>query len=508
MKDSAHTDLIFRLNPPKEVDDFRRRQFSGGSGGSLGDAASAKSKPVKAPSKQKDLLADLDDDDLFDNDSKGITLLDDDDDFSAAPVPEQAASSSAAAENSKLDEMVKYYYGSAVGMGYISGGGEKPNYIRIPATQVTEAVSGPFPRAAFRKFYQKNPATGYVISIVDCYGNETKTAVCPHCHTPVFTQAGLYETYVLPVIGVSQSGKSVLLAESFTPFMKKTARTMLPTGMFLQDTEMKQYIETISDDLKDSGEISATLGVQRLFSEMEGGNRKIAICTFDLPGEHIANEMYQEFREKELSNLLHRANGIIIIFCPEQVESITNYNLKTYKEDQADTASIKPLEDMIRLLVKDSDDAGVIKTKNIPIAILMTKLDLFRLGSGINAKIDTSKMDSDAKKMLGSVYDRDEVTTIPEQKDVVNLGEIDRYSAKTKEFFEELIHNEINMILTKFAGNKHNVNCFAISSQGADISASDFAPPIRPNEPFYWLFAKMGIYKQPIINPKQDKKRR
>jgi len=506
MKESRHGDRIFQLNPPGEVDDYRKRMY-GASAQRAGLEPASFIPSASVTPARKDILADigLSDDNGDEYAMRGIgNAVRDGGDYA------EHAGDYAIADAKRLEEMARYYYSVPDDFAYEYGGGDRPNYIRIPQTQMVGDEGGAFPRPAYRKYYRGDIKTQYVSSIVDCYGNETKTAVCPYCRTPVYAMAGLYETFVFPVIGVSQSGKTVLLSESFSPFMGKTARHMLPMGFYSQDGEMREYLREISGLLRESGEIGSTLGVQRLSCELGGADRKIAVFTFDLPGEAIANERYREFREKELSNLLHRADGIIFIFCPEQIESISQFGNKyrngiddtrgASSSDRNGASSIKGFGDMIRLLANESDPADIIKTKNLPIAVVMTMMDLFRSHDGVNRKIDITRLPSGARKLLDDIYDRAEVSVLPERRDVVNVGEIERYAQRTKDFFMEIIPDELNMIMVKFAGNRYNVNCFAMSSQGYDAEDDVQGPPIRPNELFYWLFAKTGIYRKPEVS--------
>ncbi|MDR0958247.1 MAG: hypothetical protein LBM16_03445 [Clostridiales bacterium] len=455
MEKFEHHQCLFRLNPPTEVEEYRRELIS-----------------AAIPSK-----------------SGAFSVSDDDE------RKEEKA------DTGELAEMTEYYYGNPAmreNSKYIYGGGDKPNYIKISAAQDSKPAAGPFPRRAYKIFFENNPQTKYVTSIVDEYGNETKTPVCPYCKTPVFTRAAIYETKILPVIGVSKSGKTVLFSQGLKPFIKNSVSKMISGGFFVEDTEMQDYLREITESLRGKGEIGSTVGVTRLLWKIESTEgKKTALYTFDLPGEYIANsenETYRQFRENEISKLLANADGLIIVFCPEQIEYVSRSTLAGKELD------MRTLHDMIRLLAEEADTSSVLKTKNIPIAVIMTKLDFFKLSGetgvpGVNKYIDSSRLPPEAQALIDDLLMREEVLPDLEQRRV-KIGEIDRLGQKTASFMSAVAANEMNMIKGSFAGDKYLVGSFAASFQGYDSTSKSRESPVRPNEPFYWLFAQMGIYEK------------
>lgn len=505
MEEFEHYEMLFQLEPPKEVTDYRISKSLSNIISSIGESAQPSAKTRREIWTQPKSEFDDDDDDGYGDDGWETESGDDNEtsgNNAAMPVDD--------AEKSRLEEMLEYYYGNT-GFGYEYGKGEDPNYIRISTAQAQKTDSGQFPHNAYKEYLKGNPTTNYVVSIVDCYGHRTQKAVCPHCRLPIFSSAaGTYETFILPVLGVSQSGKTVLLHKSFQPFVKNTAPDMLTNGSVLESAGMKKYFAEIGKRLKtrvneetgeiEGGEIAATLGVERLHSEIESSNRKILMCTFDLPGEYIANETnksFEDFRKNELSRLLKRADGMIIIICPMQIENIAQSDPDL--SGVWDPTRMKGFDDMIRLLSSESDPAEIVKGKNLPICVVMTMIDLFRLNKGNNKKINISGLDSEVREMLYNIIERKEVSTLEDRPDEVNMGEIERYAQQTEKMFKKIMHNEYNSIINRFAGEKHNVRCFAVSCQGSDANDEVNRPPIRPNEVFYWLFAKMGIYKKPEV---------
>jgi|GEM_PF-4573603 len=505
MEQFEHHEMLFQLTPPQDVIDHRNAKLLSGVAGAASPANNL-SRFQKAQKTSDESEFDDDDDDYGEGSPAADNKI----------AAENFVASNSEAAVKRLDEMIKYYYEEPM-FGHESGDGE-PNYIKISSSQAQEPYGRDFPRPAYREYLRGDPATNYVVSIVDCYGKKTQKVVCPYCHTPLFSSlVGTYETFVVPVLGVSQSGKTVLLANSFKSFIKNTSPKMLENGSLFESPEMRKYLAEVSKRIMKGDEIASTLSPELIMYEMESKNRKILMCTFDLPGEHIANEKFEDFRKNELSKLLHRANGMIIIICPEQIESISRVDLNAI-DNQGDKRSMKAFADMIRLLSHEADPQGIVQRNNLPICFIMTMLDLFKFNDGVNYKIDVSKTGSVITEMLygkkedGSdgIINRAEIPYIKEYSEIigsVNMGVIERYAQQTRELFRELMPTEFHAILNRFAGAEHNVCCFAMSSQGNDIKDNIDRPPIRPNEVFYWLFAKMGIYKKPGIGEPNQKKR-
>ncbi|MDR1538032.1 MAG: GTPase domain-containing protein [Clostridiales bacterium] len=426
-----HSQRLFRLNPPDDVASYHRSKYIGGD---LEDSAD--------PAQPDDMYA-------------------------AIPSLEPSKSPNPAfLDDSRLKEMEDYYY----------GGNDEPRCVTI------ESIPAHAGRGRARRLYYKDdPGTGFVSSIYDEYGNRSNIPVCPYCHAELYVGAGIAQTKIVPVLGVTQSGKSVMFEMGLDRFMRESVKMMLPQGAAYQNAEGKEYLSKLAESLKSRNTVEATNQVKRLMWNIDSDSRSILFITFDMPGEYIGNSMdasNKKFREKDLANVLFKADGLIIVISPEQLESIV------------ENSGMRSISDMIQLVCNESDPARVLHSKNVPAVVLLTKLD--KLKPTYKGKLSLRHLDHGLKEEIMKILDLEEYSP---SESFVDMGALGNISGITEQLFRRLFMNEINMISTTLLGNANRAGCFAASIQGSDDSAEENAAPIRPFDSFYWLFAKMGIFR-------------
>jgi hypothetical protein len=454
MQTFSHVDRMFQLDPPPEVVEYRRNKLlnaGADAGGAFGGAAEGNVERS---------WYEIDDDEGEDTGAKT-----------------EASASPAVQPQSEMDEKLDYYY----------GGGEEPRYIRI-----SETVPNKQQGIEYRTYLNDNPATQFVISIVDRYGKATLKAVCPHCKTRLYPEAGLRKAMIIPVLGVSQSGKSVMLSLSFERFLHRYIPTMLPMGNLNQSNDVREYIRSLEKEIREKNTASSTNAVKRLMWTINSTEGKIALFTFDMPGEYIANseEAYRPFREQDVANVLRNSSGIVLIVCPEQIELIRSQNMDD--ANAAGAVQMRRVEDMIQLICDEVDPHQVLKQRNLPICVMLTKLDMLRPGAAI--EVDINKIPDAA-----TLRELEHIITLPDTavgQGFVPMGPLDNVSQLTHGLFKNLFRNVMNMIEFNLVNQNSFLGCFAVSSQGSGGTNDVNAAPIRPYDPFLWLFTKMGVFKQ------------
>jgi hypothetical protein len=448
METFSHTDRLFQLDPPQEVVEYRRNKLLN----SGTDTSGASEGGVE----------------------RSWYDLDDDDDIS-----EKTATSVSPANphQSEMEEKLEYYYGD----------GDEPRYIRIPDTSPTEKQG-----VEYREYLSNNPATQFVTSIVDRYGKRTLKTACPHCKTRLYPEAGLCKVMIIPVLGVSQSGKSVMLSLSFERFLKKYIPSMLPTGYVDQTSDVREYIRSLEIEIREKNTATSTNAVKRLMWTVNSAESKIALFTFDMPGEYIANseEAYRPFRELDVANVLRNSAGIVLIVCPEQIEAIRRQNI-----DDANASGIlkmRRVEDMIRLICEEVDPQQLLKARKLPVCVMLTKLDMLKPGN--SDQVDISKI-----RDAATMRELERVINLPDaevEQGCVNMGPLDNVSQLTRGLFENLFLNVMNMIRLRLVTENNLLGCFAVSAQGSGSGNDENAAPIRPFDPFLWMFTKMDVFKR------------
>jgi hypothetical protein len=466
MKVFTHAERLFQLQPPQEVADYALQ-------GSVG------APRRNASSRNKEIV--------------GIGL------FADASNDEQDNEQSSQREEeisgaeARLKEMAEYYFDAKDGS--------------VKCLKISECSPTETPGRAFRRFMSGK--ANFVAEVVDKYGNSTSTCVCPHCKTRLYPSAGLRKLIVVPIIGVSQSGKTVCLGGE-SEYFKHRVPHMIHNG-WVDMNENEEYIKEIQKSLKEKYRIEATNRVTRLMWQIGNNEEPYTIMALDMPGEHIANtsENDKKFRQNDLKNVLERADSLILIICPEQIELISNCDLSVTGQQLSGKnaegkAIFRPFGTMLRLLHEDADPRYTLPNRNIPTMLLLTKIDTMKSGEANDDNIDVTNLSGDIQAKLETVINLQDIDVSNGEVDLVAL---DQHIGLTKEFFNLIIRNEYNRVKSEFVGKGNRFACFAAAMQSADANGQNTAT-IRVNEPFDWLMAELGIFRRKQIKPVPGSKKR
>jgi len=458
MRTFTHEDRLFRLKPPLEVERYHREHMDS----------------VGKKSILSDEYSELSDD--------PYGYLDDED---KTPISERERPA-----NAELEEKNEYYYDNI--------GSEEPKYLSILDDSLCnqpdmEVV--PDDENAYRVFLEHSAATGFVIGISDKYGIVTHEAVCPFCKSDLYPHAGLYETIIIPILGVSQSGKTVMMSKGLGPFLQEAVPKMMSEGS-VYDEEGRKYLKTLEIKLKNREKIEASNAVERLMWMVRSAEKKVVLLTFDMPGEYIANSNDKDaqfFRETNLRNVLQCAKGLIIIISPEQITKLIKDNATSYdseEENIKNKVKLRQIMDMLRLVERDSDPAKLLQKKQIPTSFILTKIDMLEDDYEGPVSIHMLK-DEQLKNKIEEV-----ISYSPYQcrGNKVSFGDFSYITGITEEVFDGLIKNEKHG-LYDLLGRDRKLACFGTSIQGSDTNADVVKPPKRPYDPFYWLFTQIGLFE-------------
>lgn len=408
-----------------------------------------------------------------------------------AQTPGTRAAGTRAAGDPRMRELLDYYY-DADG---------KVRCISLRDERLTEEnITGNY----YKIYHKDDVRTGFVTGICDKYGNKTSKAVCPECKVALPPMAGRNRLIFLPIVGVSRSGKSIALSHGLNGFLDECIPYTLEDGVASRDAATMQYLDSIAYNVEKNHMIDGTLVVERLMWTIDRRDGlPFDIMTFDVPGEHIANAQgnaNEQFRKVNLKNLLENADALIVIICPEQVKKFTTWDIDSLSTSRGDTEesrdTIRSMEAMVALMKSEADPNETFKSRKTPVMMLLTKLDMLKEtypGDAVRKDVDTS-LRMQMNKLLGlEQYNHDKSAFR------VDSGALSNISGSTGELFDELFRSDYNRV--KSLSDVEYLGCFAASFQGYDAAAGSgkivIEDKIRPYDPFYWLFLKLGIF-QPI----------
>jgi len=485
MKRFSHRERWFKLVPPADVEaTFQNSvtQVEASSDYNVRDKQSSYSA-------SRTRFDDDDDDDNDNDDESGG-----EDARPAAPPPPPPASVSS--PDARMQELLGYYYNNG-----------EPVYI----AQHDERLTDDSRAGRLYRIYHKNDIrTGFVTSICDKYGNNTTTAVCPYCKSPLPPKAGRNRMYIIPVVGVSRSGKTVALTKGLHKFLDECIPYALPSGAASRDAVTMDYLDQVEYIVDKNGMIDGTLKVEKLTWTVDRGNdRQFYIMTFDVPGEHIANAQgaaNEQFRKINLKNLLENADALVVIICPEQIRKLTTWDIDTPSKDTSSEGRskdlIRSMEAMVSLMQSEADPNETFRSRRTPVVMLLTKLDMLKQtypGDTVRKDVDATLRDLMDRLIGMEPYKHNNESYL------VDGGTLSNISGATGECFDVLFRGDYNRV--KSLSDIDYLGCFASSFQGYDKPGGVIEGQIRPFDPFYWLFVKLGILQTPMIEPPRSKLR-
>lgn len=338
----------------------------------------------------------------------------------------------------------------------------------------TSVLSGDANPRVKRYIEQIRDKDGFVIGAIDDRGIETQYRICPHCHNRLPKEYGKDEIKVVSVVGISGSGKTVMLSqliENIEDYAVKVGGTI----NYDSEDSARKFIMRY----KVRGGETLPIGTREHFSppiflrfskrNKEGRIEKCMIVIYDIAGESCIKaeglETYGPF--------VRNADGIILLVDPGQIAAFGCSN----EELEKPTAVINA---MSRAFLLEADTAS-----QVPLALAYSKSDMLR-NIGLDEIQENSNIFRDIKYSGNRGFMLDEFRNI--DFEVENL---------TRKYSETLYQT----VRDKFAVR----GFFAFSALGSGTERKKLddgrqinvlkqhVQPIRLEEPMMWILYKWGL---------------
>ena len=161
-------------------------------------------------------------------------------------------------------------------------------------------------------------AEGFVDSVTDFYGMETKERICPYCHNPLPPNYGKYKVHFIATVGITSSGKTVYLSQLLRRMDEYMANVGLGTlnmtsanNKFLKEHPVKM------DMPLPKGTLPGALS-DPLFYVVLDNNVYHTLVFYDVAGENCVKPEDMG----KYGPFIENADGIIMILDPNQFSVI------------------------------------------------------------------------------------------------------------------------------------------------------------------------------------------
>ena len=332
--------------------------------------------------------------------------------------------------------------------------------------------------------------------------------VCPHCHNPLPTNYGLYETKFVSMVGVSRAGKTVFLSQLIKHIGDYGAKIGL-TIMSANDTA-KQFIDLHPVRKHQNLPGGTPLGhfEQPLCFQLSQriGNKikRSMIVLYDVAGEALTNkESVAKF-----APFISHADGIIYVIDPEQFKNVAKvYEIENRVKPEEvleeilgylrNTAleKVKQIRQMNPNLISEEEQRRVNdEPKQIPMAVVLSKVDEKNV---IDAMINADRNCSEAIKELGGIIGENNSRLSVFNAGAYNkLGQaLDVFVMKNADTLRSQLHDNFTGFAF-FAVSSLGCTCEEVEVNGSTIYGPiDDPDPKRIEEPFYWILYKLGMIK-------------
>lgn len=297
---------------------------------------------------------------------------------------------------------------------------------------------------------------GLVYRIVDCFGEESRGRVCPHCHNPLPANYGKHQVKFLSVIGVSGSGKTVYLSKLIENIGIYTARLTITAEPASNGTREFVKKNRIEKNVSLPGGTPAKYMSQPLFYNLKytvnGVQQNRTFVMYDIAGENCVSDNDIIKYAKFVTN----ADGLIVLLDPKQLRALGGNGLNF-------------AESILATLSKVHTAAG--RTK-IPLALCMSKSDMLKTHDLIPEKCF------------------EDVNVVERRK--FSAGDYNEISKKLSDMYYEF-EEQIPVALRN---NYDNFNYFAFTTLNCGTEKGDDGReypeddpnPKRIEEPLYWMF--------------------
>lgn len=331
--------------------------------------------------------------------------------------------------------------------------------------------------------YHKD-AEGFVDSVTDFYGMESRERICPFCHNPLPPNYGKYQVHFIATVGITSSGKTVYLSQLLKRMDEYMAEVGLGTlDMTAANTKFLKEHPVKMDVPLPQGTPPGALSDPLFYVVLDRkGNKNIyhTLVFYDVAGENCV-EADQMLR---YGPFIRNADGIIMILDPDQFSEISN----DIDEDVMGPKAV--LQAMFSSFLSAKNVGG---RTNVPLALALSKSD----------KLENSELFNSNSNLFRHIIYNERRPGFDLQQYKNAWGEIRRFLQNQPEG-----KGMLAVMNNCFA----NTGLFAFSALNCDVRTEEREidgelkqvsfPISHPNnprrieEPLLWLLAEFGIVQK------------
>lgn len=322
-------------------------------------------------------------------------------------------------------------------------------------------------------------ASGFVFSVIDCFGRASSIRICPKCHNELPDSYGKYPACMIAIVGITSSGKTVYLSQlmqNFSKIMALAGMGALKTGnsvdRFIRENRVAR------DEFLPQGTLPEHLS-QPLFYKIKNEIRTYMLVFYDIAGENCVDSV----KMRKYGHFIQNADGIIFMIDPEQFFQLRKDLNRDVPEPEAVLSALSSA-------FLDIDNRNGRSDK--PLAVVITKSDTLRK--------KTKEISADSNIFQKIRYDK-KGFQLASYRDI--NGELRSLFAHLSQG-EEVLAN-LKACFTKFG-------LFAVSaldsgvemvkvpdSQGKEIiryKPMNTPSTIRIEEPLFWILSQKMMISQ------------
>ena len=310
-------------------------------------------------------------------------------------------------------------------------------------------------------------------------------ALCPEENKPIPASA-MNQSMSIGMLGGRSSGKSNYIAVLINEIRQKMSLPFNCAVMECDDSTRQRYqdyfykrifkehapVDSTASGKQDPLLYTLTFSQKKMF-----GSNKISslfLPLYDTAGENMESEESIAINSKYINN----ANGLILLLDPFEIDTIAE-QLKENGISAGASESAEKMETILTRILSIIKGKSMDKVIDIPIAVVLTKLDLLTDYTNLISPQSVLRMES--AHLAKQAYSINEHETIN--------SEVRQLLSSSPSF------NNAFQLLKNFK----NSSFFAVSSFGCDPNVSDLKKKMRPRrvlDPLLWLLSLNGLIKK------------
>lgn len=389
-----------------------------------------------------------------------------------------------------------------------------------------------------------------VAKIRDQYGNTSEERLCPHCHNPMPDKAGQLPSYVIMILGDTNSGKTVY---KIRMLHELNARGLLEkrvgvTSFFCRSATdgkaapsiTRLWADTFRQAYKGTRKrIADTTNVMYIDPytlTLRRNGKEVALLTlYDFPGEAIRFDKDNLQHKEYVAGIRERmevVDGIMFLLDLTSVEYMADNLAKEYMAPPPDHPEFEvwPPADVLDNFMSNYLPLNMDGIVKVPICYIFSKADLLEMA--IKQCRDKKSPWYEVGQIKNSLrYLNDPPVCVTNRRDLFleNIAKTTKdpreMELQLEQFDQQHDRVDIENILQSDAELRHLLVdefgmalelspkslCFAASAVGAPIRSDDKqveeCEPVRVMEPLEYLLWQMGLLEHRLPGADADKER-